>query len=63
VRRTLPTLASLNVARNTRYGLCRGVEAVDFVDKVRYFAYAIKGLVQVGAQRDELSGLRLALAR
>jgi len=63
VRRTLPTLASLDVARDTRYGLCRGMEAVDFVDKVRYFAYAIKGLVQAGAQRDELSGLRLALAR
>jgi len=62
VRRVLPTLASLDVARHTRYGLCRGFEAVDFVDKVRYFAYAIKGLVQVGAQRDELTGLRLALA-
>lgn len=62
VRHTLPTLASLSVAKDTRHGLCRGLEAVDFVDKVRYFAYAIKGLVQVGAQRDELSGLRLALA-
>jgi membrane-bound lytic murein transglycosylase F len=63
VRRTLPTLASLDVAKNTQHGLCRGIEAVEFVDKVRYFAYAIKGLVQAGAQRDELSGLRLALAR
>ncbi|MBA4357789.1 MAG: transglycosylase, partial [Desulfovibrio sp.] len=63
VRLALPGLADLAVARNTRHGLCRGFEAVDFVDKVRYFAYAIKGLVQVGAQRDELSGLRLALAR
>ncbi len=64
VRRVLPTLASLDVAKNTHHGLCRGAEAVEFVDKVRYFAYAIKGLIhQVGAQRDELSGLRLALAR
>lgn len=63
IRGVLPTLAQEAVARGTRYGQCRGFEAVDFVDKVRYFAYAIKGLVQVGAQRDELSGLRLALAR
>jgi membrane-bound lytic murein transglycosylase F len=63
VRRMLPALASLDVAKDTRHGLCRGSEAVEFVDKVRYFAYAIKGLVhQVGTQRDELSGLRLALA-
>jgi len=63
VRHALPRLADMDVAKDTHHGLCRGSEAVDFVDKVRYFAYAIKGLVQVGAQRDELSGLRLALAR
>lgn len=63
VRRVLPTLAHEEVAKDTKHGLCRGFEAVDFVDKVRYFAYAIKGLVLTGAQRDELSGLRLALAR
>lgn len=63
VRRALPRLAEQDVARATRYGQCRGHEAVEFVDKVRYFAYAIKGLVhQVGPKRDELSGLRLALA-
>ena len=62
VRRVLPTLADLDVAKDTRHGLCRGFEAVEFVDKVRYFAYAIKGLIQVGPQRDQLSGLRLALA-
>jgi len=63
VRQVLPTLADEDVAKGTRYGQCRGFEAVDFVDKVRYFAYAIKGLIQVGPQRDKLSGLRLALAR
>ncbi|MDP3426374.1 MAG: transglycosylase SLT domain-containing protein [Humidesulfovibrio sp.] len=62
VRRVLPTLADMDVAKDTRYGLCRGFEAVEFVDKVRYFAYAIKGLIQIGPQRDQLSGLRLALA-
>lgn len=64
VRRVLPALAREDVAKDTRHGVCRGFEAVEFVDKVRYFAYAIKGLVhQVGPKRDELSGLRLALAR
>lgn len=62
VRQILPQLAELDVALKTRYGLCRGGEAVDFVDKVRYFAYAIKGLVLASAQGDELSGLRFALA-
>jgi len=62
VREALPRLEHLSVAQQTRYGLCRGTEAVDFVDKVRYFTYAIRGLVLAGAQRDELAGLRLALA-
>jgi membrane-bound lytic murein transglycosylase F len=62
VRQTLPRLEKLTVAQQTRYGLCRGAEAVDFVDKVRYFTYAIRGLVLTGSQGDELSGLRLALA-
>ena len=60
VRQTLPMLERESVALHTRYGLCRGGEAVDFVDKVRYFAYAIKGLVLAAAERDELPGLRLA---
>ncbi len=64
VRQTLPLLARLEIASTTRYGLCRGYEAVDFADKVRYFAYAIKGLVLVsGTQHKELAGLGLALAR
>jgi len=62
VRQALPRLEMTSVAQQTRYGLCRGTEAVDFVDKVRYFTYAIRGLVLAGAQGDELSGLRLALA-
>ncbi len=62
VREALPRLAKTSVAQNTRYGVCRGGEAVDFVDKVRYFTYAIRGLILAGAQGDELSGLRLALA-
>jgi len=62
VRQALPSLENMSVAQQTRYGLCRGTEAVDFVDKVRYFAYAIRGLVLASAQGDELSGLRLALA-
>lgn len=64
VRSVLPTLNRLEVAQQTKYGLCRGFEAVDFVDKVRYFSYAIKGLVfSSGAQGDELAGLHLSLAR
>lgn len=62
VRQVLPQLATLAVAQKTQYGLCRGTEAVDFVDKVRYFAYAFRGLVLASAQGDELPGLRLALA-
>lgn len=63
VRGTLPKLADVEIARKTRYGLCRGFEAVDFVDKVRYFSYAIKGLVvSGGTQGDKLPGLHLALA-
>jgi membrane-bound lytic murein transglycosylase F len=62
VRRVLPKLAELPVALKTQYGLCRGGEAVEFVDKVRYFAYAFRGLALVGPKRDELAGLRLALA-
>ena len=62
VRQALPLLADEAVARQTRYGLCRGGEAVDFVDKVRYFAFAIRGLVLASAQGDELPGFRLALA-
>lgn len=62
VRRALPRLEDTKVAQSTRYGLCRGTEAVDFVDKVRYFTYAIRGLVLTATQGDELSGLRLALA-
>lgn len=62
VRQALPLLADLGVAGQTRHGLCRGSEAVDFVDKVRYFAFAIKGLVLAAPKGDQLSGLRLALA-
>lgn len=62
VRRELPRLAQPAVALKTRYGLCRGAEAVDFVDKVRYFAFAIRGLVLASAQGNQLPGLRLALA-
>jgi membrane-bound lytic murein transglycosylase F len=64
VRAMLPKLTKIEVARQTKYGLCRGFEAVDFVDKVRYFAYAIKRLVfSAGTQGDELASLHLALAR
>lgn len=62
VRQALPLLADAGVARQTRYGLCRGGEAVEFVDKVRYFAFAIRGLVLASAQGNELPGFRLALA-
>ena len=62
VRQVLPLLATLAVAQKTQYGLCRGTEAVDFVDKVRYFAYAFRGLVLASAQGNQLPGLRLALA-
>lgn len=62
VRGVLPRLTELAWAQRTRYGLCRGGEAVDFVDKVRYFAFAARGLVLAAAQGDELAGLRLALA-
>ncbi|MDR3640994.1 MAG: transglycosylase SLT domain-containing protein [Humidesulfovibrio sp.] len=62
VRQALPQLEHMAVAEQTRYGLCRGGEAVDFVDKVRYFTYAIRGLILARTQGDELSGLRLALA-
>lgn len=64
VRQALPLLARPDIAAATRYGLCRGYEAVDFVDKVRYFAFAIKGLVLgAGTQDEKLAGLGLALAR
>lgn len=62
VREALPSLARTAVAQKTRYGVCRGAEAVDFVDKVRYFTYAIRGLILAGTQGNELSGLRFALA-
>lgn len=62
VRQALPLLANVNVAQQTRYGLCRGAEAVEFVDKVRYFTFAIRGLVLAAAEGDKFSGLRLALA-
>jgi len=62
VRQALPLLANADVARQTRYGLCRGAEAVEFVDKVRYFTFAIRGLVLASAEGNEFSGLRLALA-
>lgn len=62
VRQVLPLLSDAGVARQTRYGLCRGGEAVEFVDKVRYFAFAIRGLVLASAQGNELPGFRLALA-
>jgi len=62
VRQALPLLANAEVAQKTRYGLCRGSEAVEFVDKVRYFTFAIRGLVLASAEGNELSGLRLALA-
>lgn len=62
VRQALPRLAELPVALRTRYGLCRGAEAVEFVDKVRYFAFAIRGLVLASPERDEFPSLRLALA-
>ncbi|MDP2846628.1 MAG: transglycosylase SLT domain-containing protein [Humidesulfovibrio sp.] len=62
VRQTLPKLAELPVALRTRYGLCRGGEAVDFVDKVRYFAFAIRGLILASPEGDEFPSLRLALA-
>jgi membrane-bound lytic murein transglycosylase F len=62
VRQALPKLAEASVAQQTRYGLCRGGEAVDFVDKVRYFTFAIRGLVLASPQRNELPSLRLALA-
>ncbi|HWR04530.1 MAG TPA: transglycosylase SLT domain-containing protein [Humidesulfovibrio sp.] len=62
VRQALPRLAELSVAQQTRYGLCRGAEAVDFVDKVRYFTFAIRGLVLASAQGNQLPSLRLALA-
>ncbi len=67
VRQALPLLTRPEIAAATRYGLCRGYEAVDFVDKVRYFAFAIKGLVlgpgAPGPQNEKLAGLGLALTR
>ncbi len=67
VRQALPLLTRPEIAAATRYGLCRGYEAVDFVDKVRYFAFAIKGLVlgpgAPGPQNEKLAGLVLALTR
>jgi membrane-bound lytic murein transglycosylase F len=60
VRQMLPKLEETDFALNTRYGQCRGGEAVEFVDKVRYFAFAIRGLVLSSAERDQLPGLRLA---
>jgi membrane-bound lytic murein transglycosylase F len=62
VRQVLPLLADATLAEKTRYGLCRGAEAVEFVDKVRYFTFAIRGLVLTSTKGNEFTGLRLALA-
>ena len=45
VKSVLPLLAGGEYAARARYGACRGREAVNFVENVRYYYYVLNGLV------------------
>ena len=45
VKSVFPLLASGEYAARAKYGACRGREAVNFVENVRYYYYVLNGLV------------------
>ena len=45
VKSVFPLLAKGEYAARAKYGACRGTEAVNFVENVRYYYYVLNGLV------------------
>ncbi len=50
---TFPKLARPRYHARTRYGYCRGYEAVAFVESVRYYYYILNGLVALSRPEAE----------
>ncbi|MBG3878107.1 transglycosylase SLT domain-containing protein, partial [Desulfovibrio oxamicus] len=50
---TFPKLARPRYHSRTRYGYCRGYEAVAFVESVRYYYYILNGLVALSRPEAE----------
>jgi Predicted soluble lytic transglycosylase fused to an ABC-type amino acid-binding protein len=44
-QKRVPLLAGGEYAARAKYGACRGSEAVNFVESVRYYYYVLNGLV------------------
>lgn len=45
LRHVYPLLTQQRIYSRTRHGYCRGYEAVNFVDRVRFYYYVLNGLV------------------
>lgn len=53
LKETFPKLARPRYHTRTRYGYCRGYEAVAFVESVRYYYYILNGLVALSRPEAE----------
>lgn len=53
LRRTLPKLAWERWYKNARYGYTRGFEAVDYVQRIRYYYYVLHGLLVLSRPEAE----------
>lgn len=57
VKKTFPLLSYRKYYTNSTYGYCRGLEAVDYVESIRYYYYVLTGLVRL----ERPQGKNLAL--
>ena len=48
VKKTFPLLSYSKYYTHATYGYCRGLEAVDYVQSIRYYYYVLTGLVRLG---------------
>ncbi len=53
LKQALPKLQQKKYAANARYGACRGQEAVQFVDSIRYYYYILRGLISLARPEAE----------
>ncbi len=53
VREIFPLLSYKKYYEQAAHGYCRGIEAVDYVDSIRYYYYYLTGLVRLGRPESE----------
>jgi membrane-bound lytic murein transglycosylase F len=57
VKEVFPLLSYRKYYEEAAHGYCRGIEAVDYVDSIRYYYYYLTGLVRLGRPESALLAL------